>query len=273
MASRIARHLTAAAVGATLALSLTACASDPVDAYLADIKAASAGAGQETPTDGQALLAGGIVCGMSGDPAFAEAAKSAPLSEVIQKHCGIFPLTEEQRARYGLGGMPGAAAPTTVAAAPTGPELSPRGAIPKMVGEKAGVHGDDGADSIAFTVTKVEVDPTCNAVDVYEKDAVPVPGGHFVALTIDVETGPGYTSSDYPFGAASYVGSDGYTVDSGSGSWPAYLCAGDKDRLTSAMGPGSKYRGLMMLNVPSTPGIVVLSTSQGDKWEYGIPAA
>jgi hypothetical protein len=259
-------------VTALMIAAAAGCSNDPIPGYLAEMREAATQAGLEQPTDAQALGAGEALCSDIGaGDARADGIAGTQVALVARQHCDIFPLTEEQRAAYGVA----AASPATPAPAtevPTRSPLTERGTIPTTTGEKVEVRGTGGVFVLGFTVNKIQVDPKCNAPDVYKKDAVPTAGGHFVAMSVDVETGAEFRNSGSFLDASEYIGPDGYTVASGAGSWPSYLCAGDQDRLTSAPKPGSKYRGVIMLNVPTVPGSVVITDGK-NRWEYQIPAA
>src|SRR5690606_13879274 len=75
---------------------------------------------------------------------------------------------------------------TTTAAAVSTPELSPRGAMIKAVGEPAGVKGGygDGVKSVEFILTEVTSDPVCETQD---ERTVPQNGRH-VLLDFEIET-------------------------------------------------------------------------------------
>jgi hypothetical protein len=155
------------------------------------------------------------------------------------------------------------------------PRLSERGLLPKQIGQEAGIRNDDGTVPVRFTITAAEADPQCQGRPggVYAEQMTPS-RGHFVRLTVDVTTGPGYDTNDAPFASLTWVDPGGYTHDQ-LRTWNASLCEGD-DGLPTAMGPGQRYRGVIVLDVPTTTGTLLVATVgypyDGGGWEYPITA-
>lgn len=149
-----------------------------------------------------------------------------------------------------------------------------RATWPMELCAKAGVNDPDlGKTTLTFTVTDIEVDPTC-PLGIAED---PV-NGHFVALTMQAETTPEFRSSVIPYGFSngsdwSAVGSDGFRTQRILTS-EAGMCVG-LDWPT--LDPGSKYLFRVVLDVKSDSGVVIFaptdfsgqwSTDPAWEWEY-----
>lgn len=154
------------------------------------------------------------------------------------------------------------------------PRLTERGRLPKQIGEPAGINAPDGTQPVLFTITRAEINPTCppRPQGVYADQMRPE-NGHFTRLSIEVTTGPGYDTNYDPFYGLTWVDDQGYSHNQVR-TFAASLCEADQG-LSTAMGPGQRYRGVIVLDVPSTSGVLLLQTvaqqAQGfGGWEYPI---
>jgi hypothetical protein len=155
----------------------------------------------------------------------------------------------------------GLASPPTSAeaAAADEPELSPRGAIPKQIGEAAGLCNDEKctAFAVTFTVDKIEVDVQCT-----EPYAEPPANGHYIALTMTIKTtdlfGPDLVPlfNISPF-SWEIIGADGITEASDPGAG-AYSCLPTSDLPPAGLSPSSQYVTTMVLDSRNASGILLL---------------
>jgi len=91
-----------------------------------------------------------------------------------------------------------------------------------------------------------------------------------------METTPDLAQSVNPqFGLAGYgwkaVADNGTTFNGDLGSFPAFMCFGDAERFPSALGPGEKATGKIVLDVPTATGVLIHKQGFmpiGWEWEY-----
>lgn len=150
---------------------------------------------------------------------------------------------------------------------------SPRGAIPKSLGEPAGLCTDLSCKEfgMTFTVDKIEVDATCTEEYAAEIGAAPK-NGHFVVLTMTVKTTDKFTEDiayvvDFSPFAFQFVGPDGITEPSGDGG---YGCMAQNEVLPSGpYAPSSQYTGKVVLDSKNTAGVILLRmTGTSVSWEW-----
>lgn len=179
--------------------------------------------------------------------------QSAPTAPVVD------PATSSQTAE--------GASPTTAVASGT---KSVRGNLVKKVGEGASVTDKDKTVA-SFVINSIQVDPQCTGTS-----AAPAKNGHFVALDVSMETAPELAESINPqFGLAGYgwkaVADNGTTFNGDLGSFEAFMCFPDAERFPSALGPGEKATGKIVLDVPTPAGVLVHKQGfmpAGWEWEY-----
>ncbi|THE19340.1 hypothetical protein E1J17_01480 [Kocuria rosea] len=155
-------------------------------------------------------------------------------------------------------------------------ETSPRGNLMKEIGEPAGIHSldDPSKNVVTYVIKGIEVDPVCTG---------PYPqapeNGHFMAVDMEVETAadPGFTEVMYGslnISAHSFkmIDANGTTVNS-IASGPSYGCLPEAEMLPSTIGPGERATGKVILDVPSTEGILVYNEAMDSSlgWEWEIP--
>lgn len=110
------------------------------------------------------------------------------------------------------------------------------------------------------------ITPDARCVPAYpEAPNEPLVNGHFIAVSFSVETRPQYSRAALsidPFAEQNfhYVGADGQTTQKLYG-YESGSC--QVTPLPSTMLPSSKYKGVVMLDVPATSGILVLDASGG----------
>jgi hypothetical protein len=161
-------------------------------------------------------------------------------------------------------------ATTTTATAPT-PAKSPRGLIPRKVGEIASfTDKDTDEDVLRFAVTKITTDPKCNAPAAeYAKSE----HGHLVRVDLNVETAASYRHDEHWFRPDamqwSIQGPDGFT-ESNLGTFAAYSCV--SELLPDTLNPSSKYVMTVVLDTKNTSGVLMFQpyTFGGEKggWEW-----
>lgn len=170
------RTALAAVIGATISLSaITGCSmlgpADPIDQYLDEVRDVAAAQLGSRPSDddGQfntaALLGAAFTCGLKDNPHFAqgvqESIETNPVAKIASKYCDTAfndPLTDEERARYGIR-LPGLAAPSS---APAYPAASATPPPPAQVAVDAVTDAQDAAAKLdqapAFTGYTCEPD-------------------------------------------------------------------------------------------------------------------
>lgn len=162
---------------------------------------------------------------------------------------------------------------SSAAAAPEGNKTgakSSRGNLVKKVGEGASVT-DKGKAVASFVVNSIKLDPTCT-----NQFATPADNGHFIALNVSMETDPALAESVNPqFGLAGYawkvVAENGTTFNGDVMSGASFFCLNDEERFPSALGPGEKATGTIILDVPTPSGVLIHQQGfmpAGWEWEY-----
>ncbi len=161
------------------------------------------------------------------------------------------------------------ASETPKPAKPT-PTLNDRGNAIKKVGEWAYLQDQDGKTVVKLAVTKVEVDPKCTA-EFAEKPK----NGHYIALTLDVQTTKDLASADIPsFDAGPYtwkvISPEGTTENESQGN--GYTCMPEKANLTGPLGPGQHAKGLVVLDSAHKSGglVLVVDPVTNSGWEWGF---
>jgi hypothetical protein len=279
MVSRTARFLAATVTGTVLAFGAAACASDSIDDYLADVKAAAPGAGLEVPTDGQALVTGAKLCGLmdynKSNGLAMEGFKSEPLYDVIAPHCDLFPLTAEQNAQYRVAESAGASGGTASG-------LSERGAIPAEVGKPIERTGPPEATEIGQIVTVTamkEVGTDCPELAQYKPGTTLDPeNGRILALDLTVKNTPTYDAKQpgYYLGSfvsREFVSANGTAVPGVDADMKVAFCTKD-DEYFSPGGAGRTYTGAVYVDLPRDAGWLIVGPAfGGDRYEFWIPAA
>lgn len=161
------------------------------------------------------------------------------------------------------------AAATSASPAGTGSKSS-RGNLVKLVGEGASVTDKDKTVA-SFVINSIQVDAQCT-----NQYAQPSENGHFVALNISMETDPALAESVNPqFGLAGYawkaVADNGTTFNGDIMTASSFMCLNDEETFPSALGPGEKATGTIMLDVPTPTGVLVHKQgfmATGWEWEY-----
>lgn len=169
---------------------------------------------------------------------------------------------------------PAVADPTTPAAEQD--EVSPRGNTIAEIGDFGTLSpvAEPDFPLVKFAVTDITTDFACTSTY-----AEPPQNGRFMALTMDVETGPAPTFTEYleqGFYISTYsfkfVTPEGTTANDVTGN--AYMCLDEQSGLPSEIGPGEKATGLIVLDVPTTEGTVIYEDmASGEGWEWTVPAA
>jgi hypothetical protein len=147
-----------------------------------------------------------------------------------------------------------------------------RGNLVLALGQEGGVQNEAGTQLLTFAVDAITVDPPCTA-DWQEYGTPLAPGHHLVAVQLRVATSPAVTEDDYLSLSAydfNFIGADGITVDEVS-SAATYGCLEDGQEFTTdTLGPGQKYAGAVVLDLPAAGGSLVLKPYWGQTggWEY-----
>lgn len=159
---------------------------------------------------------------------------------------------------------------STTATAVSTPELSPRGAIVKQIGEPAGVKGGygDGVKSVEFILADVTPDPVC---EVQDERTVPKNGRHML-LDFEIETFDGVPLrpilGKYDFYS---VTSDGYIGEVGETQGDLCVKEASWDGVYEPK-PNSKYQVSLLLDVPVDTVAVGYDWDESTAWEWEIPA-
>lgn len=163
--------------------------------------------------------------------------------------------------------------PVTKQAIAPASDKTPRGNIPKKVGEGASVTDSlhDNKEVVNFVVNSI-TPGKCT-----EPYAQPPKNGNIVIVDVTVETKPElndaimktFSLSGYDF---KFVSANGTTFNGDLGG-SGYGCLPDADTFPSAgMGPGEKITAKVVLDVPQPTGILVLKAplSNTNGWEYNF---
>lgn len=157
---------------------------------------------------------------------------------------------------------PSAAAET---AAPAEPVISERGNLVKTVGQYFGLESTDGSGSAADAyVTGITVDPTCTGASAQASE-----NGHFVKVDLDITTFAGLNRPMMP-NAANWkvIAADGTTFNGDVGTVSARLCLNDAEQVPDQVGPGEKVLGSVILDVPTTTGVLIYQDNPEASWEW-----
>lgn len=190
-----------------------------------------------------------------------------PIAALLLAGCGGSPQSSPTAPTVDPAGSQSAG--TTPSTAAAGAKSS-RGNLVKKAGEGASVT--DKENTVAsFVVNSITVDPECTGAS-----AAPAQNGHFVVLDVSMETAPELAESVNPeFGLAGYgwkaVADNGTTFNGDLGTFEAFMCFDDAERFPSALGPGEKATGKIVLDVPTPTGVLVHKQGfmpTGWEWEY-----
>lgn len=157
-------------------------------------------------------------------------------------------------------------------------EVSERGNTEASVGDTATISSTEDPDSpvMTFTVSDIEVDPTCTG------DYPQAPeNGHFLAVDVEAETGSAEQFEDLLMGQDfqfnpnyfQFITSGGTTANTVT-SGPAYGCLPQAEYLPDAIGPSEKISGRVLLDVPDSAGTLVFEEPMTQlSWEWDVPSA
>lgn len=159
---------------------------------------------------------------------------------------------------------------TTTSSPAANATKSSRGNLVKKVGEGASVTDKDKTVA-SFVINSIQVDAPCT-----NQYAQPSENGHFVALNVSMETDPALAESVNPqFGLAGYawkaVADNGTTFNGNIMTASSFMCLNDEENFPSALGPGEKATGTLVLDVPTPTGVLVHKQGfmpAGWEWEY-----
>jgi hypothetical protein len=161
-------------------------------------------------------------------------------------------------------GATAVAAPASVppTAAPT-PSAPVSGYITKKVGERAGITNTDGSAAVDFWITRITVDPKCDA---YMSRSA---GNHTILLDVTVQT---HTDKDADQGSSAFgilpglinpyalstTGNDGVTNQAETD-----MCLLSTKQLPSAYGPNRTYTGQIAIATTDKTGALQLTDGSG----------
>ncbi|WP_139318481.1 hypothetical protein [Kocuria sp. CNJ-770] len=193
------------------------------------------------------------------------------LGSVVLVGCG----SDEPTPAPTAPGVEAATEPPASPSAATG-ETSERGNLVKELGEPAGFLAA-GSDErvLTFAVKDIEVDPACTGEFAGEPEV-----GHFVAVDIEAETAAQPTfdeamqGQDYQFNPFSwkFIDANGTTANSVT-SDGTYSCFSEAETLPDMIGAAERVTGKLVLDIPTTEGILVYEDPiSGTAWEWNIPA-
>lgn len=161
------------------------------------------------------------------------------------------------------------ASPTPVSAAEG--SFSPRGALVKKPGEMAGLTTPDGESIVEFTINDISTEVTCT-----EPDPTAPENGSLVALEAELEVFPGaddqYVDGEILNGGRfRFIGEDGETFSGDLSTLATYSCIPIADLLKTDIGEGEKSSGVILLDVPTESGVLLLEEPMsGNKWEWEL---
>jgi hypothetical protein len=149
--------------------------------------------------------------------------------------------------------------------------LSPRGLIPKKLGQVAAIGDDPTNPDLSFTVDAITVDGGCPAQFAQKPE-----NGHFIVLSMTVKTSVTMDKTLF-FIVGSHdfatVGPDGVTETNVS-TVGAFSCLPDQEQFPmQPLGPGSQYVGKVVLDSRNTHGILefrppMLIDNSGWEWTF-----
>ncbi|GAA3434470.1 hypothetical protein [Kutzneria kofuensis] len=149
--------------------------------------------------------------------------------------------------------------------------LSPRGLIPKAIGQVAAIGDDATNPDLSFTVDAIAVDDKCTS-----EFARKPQNGHFVVLSMTVKTSVTMDKTLFLIVAPTdfaVVGPDGVT-ETNLTSTAAFGCLSDREQFPSQpLGAGSVYVGKVVLDSRNTHGILeyrppMLVDNSGWEWSF-----
>jgi hypothetical protein len=155
---------------------------------------------------------------------------------------------------------------STSSSSPAPVEESERGNVVQVTGQQAGIQGPDGQQEVIFSVDAVVVDQPCSG-------GPPATNGHYLGVQVRVTTGDlGFLGGTWSMSANDFavVQSDG-SMRFDLGSEGALQCLDGSDRFpVTALEPGHKYSGTIVLDSPVTSGTLVFAPPglQGNGWEW-----
>jgi hypothetical protein len=292
MTSVSIRALAALALGATAALTVSACTgADPLTAAVADVRDQLPAAESNSVNDAQIIVMGRIVCGTNTTEAQIAAMEpgTREATRELLHHCEVWngadlaaltgtPAAIPVPPTDGADMEGGDAALAAEEAAHAGEvDLSPRGAWPMTVGQTVDSYGPAGVGTVGqrVTVTGIAAVSTASCEGVSNDDQ-PV-NGRFVAVSRTIENTADYLrGSDGSYLSKAdweFVGDDGRAyprVD----SLNAFYCAGDRAvQLPMQLGAGRTYTEVEFMDLPRSGGWLIATAPDGNAYEYRIPAA
>jgi hypothetical protein len=158
-------------------------------------------------------------------------------------------------------------APSTTSSPSAPAEPNERGNVVQVTGQQAGIQGPDGRQQVIFSVDSVVVDQPCSG-----EQSAPT-NGHYLGVQVRVTTGDlGFLGGTWSMSANDFavVQPDG-TMRFDLGTEGAQRCLDDSGRFPgTALEPGRKYTGTIVLDSPVTSGTLVFAPPglQGNGWEW-----
>lgn len=146
------------------------------------------------------------------------------------------------------------------------PSLTPRGNIPKELGELAGFGSADTPDQNTFTIEEILVDPPCTTGGGRQD------GEHTILLDVTVRTGVDKKRAEMlgrilTPGFFAAIGPAGTEHD----AWPGE-CTDPTDALRDDFAPNSEYSGTVELRIPVRSGTLILNgvmtNAAGWEWRF-----
>lgn len=146
---------------------------------------------------------------------------------------------------------------------------SERGHIVKQVGEPIEIVDDATQESVlTFVVSDIVVDPVCEG----EHSGTPTNG---VFLQVDIDVVATSEFEGYFIigvgGNWQWVDTKGNVTDVELGSFEAYLCQRDEQRLPVSVEQGEHVTGSLILDVTTREGTLVYADHLGSGWEWEVP--
>ncbi|WP_126346676.1 hypothetical protein [Kocuria rosea] len=158
--------------------------------------------------------------------------------------------------------------------------LSSRGNRVLEPGDVAVVTGFESEEHevAKFVIKGIEVDPTCTGQFPQESE-----NGHLVAVEVEVETGPEPGFSEGTYGGNFSTGPEVFRVVDKNGttlnsatSVSSMMCFDQSEQIPSNLGAGERATGKMVLDVPSTEGVLIydnFTSPDCPSFEWNFPSA
>jgi hypothetical protein len=195
---------------------------------------------------------------------------TAVMPAIFLAACGL-PVAEQAGTPHDASVAPPPTITATSATKKITSSLSPRGLIPKTLGQVAAIGDDPTNPDLSFTVDAITVDGGCTSQFAEKPE-----NGHFVVLSMTVKTSVTmdktlfFTVNAHDFAT---IGPDGVT-ETNVATVGTYSCLSDREQFPSQpLGGGSQYVGKVVLDSRNAHGILefrppMLIDNSGWEWTF-----